>query len=107
MAIERILLDPNAVYLSEDDVVAKINAATANIDRAGSVEAAARPLVDAEVTAPKLSSDAAKLNLDAIEELEREYIKTNPQAGEYKVTGVQVDSDGKLAVDKSDTAEVE
>jgi hypothetical protein len=106
MAIVRILLDPNAVPYTDDEIVGKINTATAKISRAESVEAAARPIVDEEVTNLKLSSDAAKLNLDAMEELERGYIKTNPQTGEYKVTGLQVAANGKVAVDKSDVPEV-
>jgi len=100
MAIERILLDPNAVPYTDDEIVGKVNDATTNITRAGSVEAVARPIEDAEVAAPKLAEDAAKLNLDAMEELERGYIKTNPQTGEFKVTAVQVAADGKVAVDK-------
>ena len=106
MAIVRILLDPEAVAYTDDEIVGKINTATAKISRAESIEAAARPIVDEEVTDLKLSSDAAKLNLDAMEELERGYVKTNPQSGEYKVTALQVTSNNKLAVDQSDVAEV-
>lgn len=102
MAIERILLDPNAVAYTDDEIVGKVNAATVKITRDGSVEAAARPIEDAEVTAPKLADEAAKLNLDAMADLDRGYIKTNPQTGEFKVTAVQVASDGKVAVDKDD-----
>ena len=100
MTIERILLDPNAVAYTDDEIVGKVNAATANITRAGSVEAVARPIEDSEVDALKLAEDAAKLNLDAMVDLERGYIKTNPQTGEYKVTALQVTSNNKLAVDK-------
>lgn len=106
MAIQSFQLDPDAVAYTDDEIVGKVNAAAVNITRAGSVAAAARPIVDAEVTGPKLSSDAAKGNLDAMAELDRGYIKTNPQSGEYKVTGLQVNTDGKLAVDKNDVAEV-
>jgi len=106
MAIVRILLDPDAVAFTDDEIVGKVNAAAINITRAGSVEAAARPIVDAEITGPKLSSDAAKANLDAMVELERGYVKTNPQSGEYKVTALQVTSNNKLAVDQSDVPEV-
>ena len=106
MAITRILLDPDAVPYTDDEIVGKVNAAAINITRVGSVEAAARPIVDEEVTDLKLSSDAAKLNLDAMEELERGYVKTNPQSGEYKVTALQVTSNNKLAVDQSDVPEV-
>ncbi|MBA7546472.1 hypothetical protein ES705_38864 [subsurface metagenome] len=106
MAIVRILLDPNAVPYTDDEIVGKINTAEANITREGSVEAAARPIEDAEVVASKVADGVAKANLDAMTELERGYVNTNPQTGEFKVTGLQVDVDGKLAVDKSDVAEV-
>lgn len=106
MAIVRIILDPDAVPYTDDEIVGKVNAAAVNITRAGSVEAAARPIGDAEVTGPKLSSDAAKVNLDAMMELERGYVKTNPQSGEYKVTAVQVTANNKLAADHDDVPEV-
>jgi hypothetical protein len=100
MAIETLLLDPLAVPYTDDEIVGKINASAVNITREGSVEAAARPIEDAEVTAPKLADEAAKLNLDAMADLDRGYIKTNPISGQYKVTAVQVTSNNKVAVDK-------
>jgi len=106
MAIERILLDPNAVPYTDDEIVGKVNAATVNITRAGSVEAAARPIEDLEVVASKVADGVAKANLDAMVDLDRGYINTAPISGEYKVIAVQVDADGKVAVDKNDVAEV-
>jgi hypothetical protein len=102
MAIVRILLDPDAVAYTDDEIVGKINNATANITRAGSVEITARPIEDAEIVATKVAEGVAKANLDAMVDLERGYIKTNPQMGEYKVTALQVSSNNKLAVDKDD-----
>jgi hypothetical protein len=106
MAIVRILLDPNAVPYTDDEIVGKINTAEANITRDGSVEATARPIEDLEVVASKVAEGVAKANLDAMDILERGYILTNPVTGEFKVTAVQVDADGKVAVDKDDVAEV-
>lgn len=102
MAIVRILLDPNAVPYTDDEIVGKVNAATANITREGSVAAVARPIEDLEVSAAKVADGVAKANLDAMDILERGYIITNPITGEFKVTAVQVDVDGKVAVDKDD-----
>lgn len=102
MAIVRILLDPEAVPYTDDEIVGKVNTATEKITRAGSVEAAARPIEDAEVIASKVADGVAKANLDAMDELERGYIITNPVTGEFKVTAVQVAADGKVAVDKDD-----
>ena len=41
----------------------------------------------------------------ALEDLERKIVLTNPQTGEFKVTAVQVASDGKVAVDKDSVPE--
>jgi len=40
----------------------------------------------------------------ALPELERKIVLTDPKTGEFKVTAVQVDADGKVAVDKDDVA---
>lgn len=102
MAIVRIEIDPDAVAYTDDEIVGKINAATAKISRAESVEAAARPIEDAEVSAPKLADDAAKLNLDAMVDTERGYVNTAPITGEKKVISVQVTTNNKLGFDCDD-----
>ncbi len=114
MAIQSFQIDPDATALSDDDHVAAINAATANITRAGSVEPTARPieadeigtteLVDAGVTVSKLASTAAKDNLDALTDTARGYIKTNPQSGEFPVIATQRDATGNLDIDYDDVA---
>jgi len=58
MAIVRILLDPNAVAYTDDEIVGKVNTATADITRADSVSAAARPIVAGEVGATELEHEA-------------------------------------------------
>lgn len=58
MAIVRILLDPLAVPYTDDEIVGKVNAAAVNISRAGSVEAAARPIAAGEVGATELEHEA-------------------------------------------------
>lgn len=104
MAIQNILLDPNAVALTPDEVVGKVNAASDNISRAGSVTAAARPLVDDEVTADKVADGVAKANLDAMAATARGYIKTEPTAGEFPVTAVKRAADGKIDISYDDVA---
>jgi hypothetical protein len=104
MAIQSFVLDPNAAAYTDDEIVAKVNAASAQITRASSVAAAARPLVDAEVTSAKLDSGVAKANLDAMADTARGYVKTNPASGEFKVVAVQRDADGKLDVEYDDVA---
>jgi len=51
MAIQSFQLDPNAQSYTDDEIVGKVNAATANITRASSVDAAARPIATDEVEA--------------------------------------------------------
>lgn len=114
MAIQSFQIDPNATYYTDDQIVGKVNAATANITRAGSVAAAARPIAANEVTATeiaagavsnvKLAGTAAKDNLDALADTARGYIKTNPTSGEFPVISVQRDANGKVDVDYDDVA---
>ena len=112
MAIQSFQLDPNAASYSDDEIVGKINSASANISRAGSVEAVARPIATGEVTATKLgsgavtnaklSSTAAKDNLDALADTSRGYIKTSPAVGEFPVIAIQRDSAGLLDTEYDD-----
>jgi len=115
MAIQSMQLDPNAVVYTDDEIVGKVNAATANITRASSVSAAARPLAAGEVDttelaagaveSSKLDSGVAAANLDSMADTARGYIKTAPTTGEFKVVSLQRDSSGKLDIDYDDVAE--
>ena len=58
MAIATMTLDPNAASYTDDQIVGKVNSATANITRASSVSAAARPIADGEVATAKLAAGA-------------------------------------------------
>ena len=65
MAIVNMVLDPNAAVYTDNEIVGKINSATANITRAGSVESTARPIADSEVTDAKIAAGAIKTKLGA------------------------------------------
>lgn len=114
MTIASFQLDPDAQAYTDDEIVGKINAATADITRAGSVDPTARPieagevgeteLEDAAITNAKLVTTAAKDNLDALADTARGYVKTDPQTGEFPVIAVQRDVDGNLDVDYDDVA---
>lgn len=71
MTIQSFQLDPNAVVYTDDEIVGKVNTATANITRASSVSAAARPIAAGEVGATELAGEefltAEKTKLTAIE----------------------------------------
>ena len=114
MVIASMQLDPNAVSYTDNQIVDKVNIATTNITRANSVAAAARPIADLEVTGAKLAanavtnaklaSSAAKNNLDAMTDITRGYVKTNPVIGEFKVISIHRQADGKLDVEYDNVA---
>ena len=114
MAIASMQLDPDAVVYTDDEIVGKVNSATANITRASSVTAAARPiaanevdtteLADGAVASGKLDTGVAKANLDSMTDTTRGYIKTAPTTGEFTVVSLQRDTDGKLDIDYDDVA---
>jgi len=65
MAIQSMILDPNAASYTDDQIVGKVNSATAQITRASSVAAAARPIAAGEVDATAMAAGAIKTKLAA------------------------------------------
>ena len=130
MAIEKIYLDPNAAAYTDDEIVGKVNTATDNITRAGSVVAAARPIESNEVGATELADEAysstEKTKLGTIEDSatadqtgaevkdaivaltddDREIVISRPIAGQKKIYAIQTHSDGKQEIEQNDTPEV-
>lgn len=114
MAILSFQLDPNAASYTDDQIVGKINTATANITRAGSVVAAARPIVAGEigdtelgtftVSNTELDAGVAAANLDAMSDTARGYVKTSPTTGEFPVVAIQRASGGNLDIDYDNVA---
>ena len=112
MAIQTMTIEP---ALTADEIVAGVNAATDNITRAGSVEPSARPIEteeigadeieDGTVSATELTADAAMENLNSMPDAQREYIKTRPTTGKYKVVAVQRDDAGLLEIEYDDVVE--
>jgi len=60
-----MVLDPNAQSYTDDQIVGKVNSASAQITRASSVAAAARPIESGEVDATALAAGAIKTKLGA------------------------------------------
>jgi len=105
MAIQSMVLDPNAVAYTDDEIIAKINAAEDPITRASCVDAAARPIAALEVTNAELAEGVSKANLDAMADTARGYIKTSPTTDEFPVISIQrgtVATGGKLDADYDD-----
>lgn len=65
MAIQSMQLDPNAATYTDDEIIAKVNAASTQITRASAVAAAARPIASGEVDATALAAGAIKTKLGA------------------------------------------
>lgn len=115
MAIQSFQLDPNAgPQPTPDEIVAGVNAATADITRAGSVDPTARPIEADEITATHIASDsvsddeltdtAARDNLRGMAPVDRGVVLTEPQSGEFPIINVQRQADGKVDVDYDDVA---
>ncbi len=114
MTIQSFQLDPNAASYTDDQIVGKVNSASANITRAGSVTAAARPIGTGEVgdtelgtftvSNTELVAGAAAANLDSMSDTARGYIKTSPAVGEFPVVAIQRDAAGLTDVDYDDVA---
>jgi hypothetical protein len=104
VAIQSMQLDPNAQSYTDDEIAGKVNNASAQITRASSVAAAARPLEDDEVTSGKVADGVAKANLDAMTDTARGYVKTSPTTGQFKIIAVERQADGKLKVEYDDVA---
>jgi len=121
MTKQSFLLDPNAQSYTDDEIVGKVNNATATITRVGFTDL---DKID-EGTTNKTYTDTEKTKLSGIEdnakddqtdteirdlivgiaEADRQIVITDPQSGEFKVLAVQRDSTGKLKVEYDDVAE--
>ncbi len=114
MVLASFQLDPNAQAFTDNQIVDKVNAASVDITRAGSVDPSARPIETGEVGSLELASGAvtnakadaslAKDNLNAMGDTVRGYIKTEPVVGEFPIVNIQRDSTGLLDVDYDDVA---
>ena len=92
MAIVRILLDPNAVAYTDDEIVGKINSATVKVTRADSVEIAA--VLESETE--KLMSNTEKDKLAGVQEgadvSPADLAALDAAAEKTKLTGVEADA---------------
>lgn len=102
MAIQSFTLDPNAQSYTDDQIVGKVNTAAAQITRAGSVAAAARPIAAGEVDNTKLAAATAKANLDAMADTARGYVQTKPATGQFPIVSIERDATGKQKTDYDD-----
>ena len=115
MAIEKVYLDPNAAAYTDDEIVGKVNAATANITKAGAIEATALSAIDSDDigegvanlydTGVPLTAVQTKDAIVAMDDDDRELVISRPTTGQFKVYAIQRHTDGKTETERSDTAE--
>ena len=91
MAIQSLLLDPDAVSYTDNEIVGKINTATDNITRASSVDAAARPIANSEITDAKIATGAIKTKLGA--EADADKLVSASLAAAAGITNAQVEAE--------------
>ena len=124
MAIQSMQLDPNAQSYTDDEIVGKVNAATAKVS-ADSTEDGTTNKVFTTTDETKLTGiedsatadqsgdeivtaiDAGTSSItreDALDQDGLSLVKTAPTAGEFKVKNIHRDSAGKLDVEYDDTA---
>ena len=126
MAIQSMQLDPNAASYTDDEIIGKINAASANLIRAGCIEGTAVsaldsddigegaanlydtgvPLSDDDVITAINNASGSITREDALSQDDLNIVKTNPAAGGYMVKNIHRLSDGKLDIEYDDVATV-
>jgi hypothetical protein len=124
MAIQSFQLDPNAQSYTDDEIVAKVNAATAKVDAdqlddgstnkcytgteqtklAGIEDSATADQTGDEIVSAIDSGSSAITRESALSQDDLNIVKTAPTTGEYKVKNIHRDSSGKLDVEYDDTA---
>ena len=127
MAIQSMQLDPNAASYTDDEIVGKVNAATANITRAGSIEGTAASALDSDDIGegvsnlydtgepiPALTDDEVVTAINnasnsitreaALSQDDLNIVKTAPTGGEFKIKNIHRQADGKFDIEYDDVA---
>ena len=124
MAIQSMQLDPNAASYTDDEIVGKINSATATISRAAAIAAAALSGIDSDAIAeglvnvydtgaPPTNDEVIAAINNATTSITREaaldqdslnIVKTNPTTGEFSIKNIHRDAAGKMDIEYEDVA---
>jgi len=125
MAIQSMQLDPNAAAYTDDEIVGKVNAATAKVD-ADQLEDGTTNKVYSDTEKTKLSGidEGAKVDQDgdniiaaidagaasitredALSQDDLKIVKTNPAVGEFPIKNIHKDVAGKMDVEFDDVPE--
>jgi len=122
MGIQKVYLDPNAAAYTDDQIVGKVNAASAAISRANALAEAALPAesttfrkvsqaeqdklagVEAGATADQTGTEIRDAVV-ALTDDTRKIVISRPVTGQKKIYALQTHTDGKQEIEQSDTAE--
>lgn len=129
MVKQSFLLDPNAQSYTDDEIVGKVNTATAQITRADAIESAALgdcdmdDLADGVTNKGYTATEQTKLGtvednatadqtgtevrdlIVGLADNDRQIVITEPISGEFRVISIQRDATGKAKVSYDDVAE--
>lgn len=125
MAIASMQLDPNAASYTDDEIVGKVNAATAKVSAdkvedgttnkaytatektklSGVEDGATGDQSGDEIISAVNSGSAAITREGALSQDDLKIVKTAPASGEYQVKNIHRDASGKLDVEYEDTPE--
>jgi len=129
MVKQSFLLDPNAQSYTDDEIVGKVNTATAQITRIDAVGGVALgdcdmdDLADGTTNKGYTATEQTKLGtiednatadqsatevrdlITGLADNDRQIVITEPASGEFRVISVQRDSTGKMKVFYDDVAE--
>jgi len=125
MAIQSMQLDPNAAAYTDDEIVGKVNSATAKVSadkledgtmnkiytdteksKLGGIEenAKADPTGDEIVAA--INAGSAAINREgALDQAGLKIVKTNPAVGECQIKNIHRDTSGKMDIEYDDVPE--
>ena len=125
MAIQSMQLDPNAQSYTDDEIVGKVNAATAKVDadqlQDGTTNKVYSATEKTKLTAIEENATAdqdgdeivAAINIgtdpitreDALSQDDLKIVKTNPAIGEFPIKNIHKDVAGKMDIEFDDVAE--
>ena len=124
MAIQSFQLDPNAASYTDDEIVNKVNAATAKVSadsiedgttnkvytgteqtKLGGIEDNATADQDGDEIITAINAGSSAITREAaLSQDDLNIVKTNPVAGEFKIKNIHRDSSGKMDIEYDDVA---
>jgi hypothetical protein len=125
MAIQSMQLDPNAQSYTDDEIVGKVNAATAKVDadqlqdgttnkvysstektKLGTIEDNATADQDGDEIVAAINAGTDPITREtALSQDDLKIVKTNPVVGEFQIKNIHRAADGKMDIEYDDVAE--